>query len=54
MVGVAGGCLPAEPIAEGGDSVIRVKDSFGVETVSFPDSETLTDSISESVSIIVT
>ncbi len=54
MAGIVGGCEAIAPIAEGGDSVIRVSNRLGETSVTFPSSETVTETISESVSVIVT
>ena len=53
MVGIAGGCLPAEPIVALGDSVIRVSENVS-EDVNFPSAEGIVESITESVTVQVT
>ena len=53
MAGIVGGCLGIEPISAGGDSVIRVGENIS-ESVSFPQSEGLTETITESVTVMVT
>lgn len=47
------GCGGLGVSGQGGDSVIHVNQNI-VESVNFPESEGLTQSISESVSVIVT
>ena len=54
MAGIVGGCLGIEPISEAGDSVIRVKNFINQAEITFPQAETLSQNISESVSIQVT
>jgi len=44
-LGVSGG---------GGDSVIRISENAIIQSVSFPQSESIVETISESVSIVVT
>jgi len=53
LVGVAGGCLAVEPITLGGDSVIRVSDNIN-ESVNFPEAEGIVQTITETVSVVVT
>ncbi len=53
MAGIAGGCLAVEPISAGGDSVIRVQENIN-ESVTFPESQGIVETISETVTVIVT
>ena len=53
MAGIAGNCLAVEPISAGGDSVIRLTENLS-ESVNLPTGEGIIESISESVSVIVT
>jgi len=53
LAGIVGGCLGIEPITEAGDSVIRVSENIN-EAVSFPQAEGIVESISESVTVLVT
>ena len=53
MAGIVGGCLGIEPITEAGDSVIRVRENFS-ESVVFPEAEGITESITETVTVVVT
>ncbi len=54
MAGIVGGCLGIEPISAGGDSVLRVKNFINTGEVTFPQAEELTQTISESVTVMVT
>jgi len=54
LAGVAGGCLAVEPITEAGDSVIRILEPPIQTSVSFPTPEIIVETISESVSVVVT
>jgi len=71
LAGVAGGCLAVEPIAEAGDSVIRISELLSesvkflapqvvvsespiTDSVSFPTPNSVNETISESVSVVVT
>jgi len=53
LAGVVGGCLGIEPIVALGDSVIRLSENIN-EAVSFPQAEGIVESISETVTVIVT
>lgn len=53
MAGRIGGCGAIQGKGETGDSVIRLTDTFIGETVSFPVGESITETITESVSIVV-
>jgi hypothetical protein len=53
MVGQIGSCNAIEPIFSGGDSVIRVKENLN-QSVTFPDPESITQTITESVTVNVT
>jgi len=53
LVGIAGGCLAVEPIGTGGDSVIRVSENIN-ESVTFPESQGIVETITESVTVQVT
>lgn len=53
MVGVIGGDLAIAPIIETGDSVIRVQENID-ESVNFPQPLSITETITESVSVNVT
>jgi len=53
LAGIVGGCLAVEPISAGGDSVIRVSENIN-EAVSFPQAEGITETITESVTVMVT
>jgi len=53
MVGIAGGCLSIEPKVAGGDSVIRLPQNIS-ESVEFPTPKSLTQSITQSVTIVIT
>jgi len=52
LAGIAGGCLAVEPISAGGDSVIRIPENI-IDVVTFPFPEALTETMSDSVSVIV-
>ncbi len=54
MVGVVGGCSAIEPISAGGDSVIRITEDPISESVGFLQSESVTETIIESVTVMVT
>jgi len=54
LAGIIGGCEAISPISAGGDSVIRVKNFINAGDVTFPEAETLTQIISETVSVNVT
>ncbi len=53
MAGVAGGCLGIEPITEAGDSVIRVRENIS-DTVAFADAQPIVETISETVTVVIT
>jgi len=53
LAGILGGCAGIEPIIETGDSVIRVTENVS-ESVDFPQSEQIVETITESVTVIVT
>jgi len=53
LAGVIGGCAGIEPIVATGDSVIRVSDNIN-ESVSFPTSEGIVETITESVTVVIT
>jgi len=53
LAGVLGGFLAIAPIVEAGDSVIRVKENIN-ETVTFPAPQGIQESITETVTVIVT
>jgi len=53
LAGVVGGCLAVEPIVALGDSVIRVSQNIN-ETVEFPQAEGITQTITETVTVLVT
>ncbi len=54
MAGIVGGCEAISPISAGGDSVIRITNNVLDSSVTFPDFEGITESVSESVSVVVT
>lgn len=54
MAGIVGGCEAISPISAGGDSVIRVAEDPILESVSFPTGEGVIETISETVSVVVT
>jgi len=53
LVGVLGGNLAIAPIVEAGDSVIRVTQNIN-ETAILQGAEELTETITESVTVLVT
>ena len=53
MAGIIGGCEAISPISAGGDSVIRVTENLS-ESVNFAQAQGITETISESVTVMVT
>jgi len=53
LAGIIGGCEAISPIVEAGDSVIRVSQNVNQDVI-FPLAEELTQTITESVTVLVT
>jgi len=53
LAGILGGCAGIEPIVEAGDSVIKISENVN-ESVGFGQAEAISESITESVTVIVT
>jgi len=53
LAGIIGGCLGIEPITEAGDSVIRIKQNIN-ENVVFPQAQGIAETITETVTVLVT
>jgi len=53
LAGVLGGNLAIAPIVEAGDTVIRIKQNI-VEDVNFPQAQGVVETITETVTVLVT